>query len=51
MPSFPEMNATWRILEEAESAVIEGASAKSAALQAAAKLTEIFTTKEAHRYG
>ncbi len=51
MPSFPEMNATWRVLEEAEAAVIEGAPAESTALQAAAKLTRIFAAEEAYRHG
>jgi len=51
MPTFPEMNATWRVLEEAEVAVIEGAPARSTALQAAARLTEIFTEEETYRHG
>ena len=44
MPSFPEMNATWRILEEAEAAVIGGASADSTAQRAASKLAAVFRT-------
>lgn len=51
MPSFPEMNATWRILEEAETAVIDGAPAEATARQAAAKLAAIFATEEAYAHG
>lgn len=50
MPSFPEMNATWRVLEEAEVAVIGGAPAESTALRAAGRLAEIFAAEEAYRY-
>jgi arabinogalactan oligomer/maltooligosaccharide transport system substrate-binding protein len=46
MPAFPEMKAVWRVLEEAEVAVITGAPAESTALTAAAKLVEIFAAKE-----
>lgn len=45
MPSFPQMNATWRILEKAEVAVIAGAPAEATARQAAASLAAIFTTE------
>lgn len=51
MPSIPQMNDTWRILEEAELAVIEGAPAEATAQRAAAKLGAIFAVKEAHQHG
>jgi maltose-binding protein MalE len=51
MPSFPQMNATWRILEEAEVAVVEGASAEATARQAAGKLTAVFAAEEVPAYG
>jgi arabinogalactan oligomer/maltooligosaccharide transport system substrate-binding protein len=51
MPSFPEMNATWRVLEEAETAVIEGIPAEATAKRAAAKLTEIFAAREVRAHG
>jgi len=46
MPSFPQMDATWRVLEEAEIAVVSGAPAEAAARRAATKLAAIFSAKE-----
>lgn len=51
MPSLPQMNATWRILEDMEVAVIAGASAEASAREAAARLTAIFATEERNPYG
>jgi arabinogalactan oligomer/maltooligosaccharide transport system substrate-binding protein len=45
MPSFPQMDATWRILEEAQVAVIAGAPAEATARRAAAQVEAIFTAK------
>jgi arabinogalactan oligomer / maltooligosaccharide transport system substrate-binding protein len=42
MPSFSEMNATWRALERAEVAIIEGAPARATARRAASELAEIY---------
>lgn len=46
MPSFPQMDMTWRILEEAEVAVIAGAPAEATAKQAAASLAAIVASEE-----
>lgn len=46
MPSFPQMDVTWRVLEDAEIAVISGASAEATATEAAAKLEAIFALTE-----
>ena len=46
MPSFPQMDATWRILEKAEVAVIAGAPAEPTAQQASASLAAIFAAEE-----
>ncbi|MCA1704090.1 MAG: hypothetical protein LC808_12825 [Actinobacteria bacterium] len=51
MPSFPQMNATWRILEDMEIEVIAGASAEVTAREAAARLKAIYTTEERSLYG
>jgi len=51
MPSFPQMDVTWRILEDAEVAVIAGASAEATARQAAARLAAIFGTEEGNSNG
>jgi len=45
MPRFPQMHATWRVLEEMEVAVVGGTSAEAAVREAAARLAEIFTTE------
>ena len=47
MPSFPQMDATWRILEDAEVAVIGGAPAEATAKHAAARLAALYSTGEA----
>lgn len=46
MPSFPQMDATWQVLEKAEVAVIAGAPAEATARQAATSLAAIFTTEQ-----
>lgn len=51
MPSFPQMDATWRILEKAEVAAIAGAPAEATARQAAANLAAIFTTEQRNSNG
>ncbi|SFR28748.1 Maltose-binding protein MalE [Lentzea waywayandensis] len=43
MPSFPQMYETWRILAEAEVAVIGGASAEATAKHAAARVSALFS--------
>lgn len=45
IPSFPQMDATWRILEDAQAAVIAGASAKATARRAAAGVEALFTSE------
>ena len=42
MPSFAQMDATWRILEEAEAAVIGGAPAEVTAKRAAARVAALY---------
>ncbi|AVZ71842.1 hypothetical protein SLUN_06200 [Streptomyces lunaelactis] len=51
MPSFPQMDAIWRVLEEAEVAVIAGAPAEATARQAAANVAAVFTTEEGNSLG
>ncbi|HET6855723.1 MAG TPA: extracellular solute-binding protein [Streptomyces sp.] len=51
MPSFPQMDAIWRILEDAEIAVVCGASAEATARRAAASVAAIFTTEEGNSLG
>jgi maltose-binding protein MalE len=46
MPSFAEMEATWRILGAAEIAVITGASAEVTAKRAAAQVTALFAAEK-----
>lgn len=43
IPSFAEMGATWRILEQAQVSVISGDSAEKAAHLAASRLADIFS--------
>lgn len=50
MPSFPQMNATWRILEDLEVAIIAGAPAEATAKEAAARLTAIFPIEKRSPY-
>ena len=51
MPSFPQMDATWRILERAEVAVIAGEDAEATAKQASAELAALFATEEGTPHG
>ncbi len=43
MPSFPQMDGIWRILERLEVTIVAGGAAKPAAERAAAEVTALFT--------
>jgi arabinogalactan oligomer / maltooligosaccharide transport system substrate-binding protein len=45
MPSFPQMDSVWRVLEAAQAAVIAGASAGATAKQAAAEVEALFAAE------
>jgi arabinogalactan oligomer/maltooligosaccharide transport system substrate-binding protein len=45
MPSFPQMDATWRILERLEVAVIAGGDVKKVARQGAAEVAALFAKR------
>jgi arabinogalactan oligomer / maltooligosaccharide transport system substrate-binding protein len=46
IPSFPQMQAVWRVLERAEIAAIRGADAAATANQAASEVARIFEARQ-----
>lgn len=51
IPLFPQMDAVWRVLEEAEVAIIAGAPADVTARQSAASVTAILRSVEGNPHG